>query len=100
MSIAAITVPVHPALELPCLFRLLGRGAIGTRELMGARVEAEADLVAIFALWSRAIDESALAAAEGGVVLVSSIAYPAFGSRSWLLASRLASRLPRPSSAA
>jgi hypothetical protein len=69
------------ALELPYLLRLMGRGAIGTGELMNAKIEAEADLLAIFALWSGAINKSALAAAAGGVVIVDSIAYPAFGAK-------------------
>jgi hypothetical protein len=68
-------------LELPYLFRLMARGAIGTGELVGARIEAEDDLLAIFALWSGAISKSALAAAPGGVVIVDSIAYPAFGAK-------------------
>jgi hypothetical protein len=68
-------------LELPYLLRLMGRGAIGTGELMNAKIEAEADLLAIFALWSGAINKSALAAAAGGVVIVDSIAYPAFGAK-------------------
>ena len=48
---------------------------------MGAKIDAEADLLAIFALWSGAINKSALAAAEGGVVIVNSVAYPAFGTK-------------------
>jgi hypothetical protein len=67
--------------ELPYLLRLMGRGAIGTGELLGAEVDAEADLLAIFALWSGAINASALAAAVGGVVIVEGIAYPAFGAK-------------------
>ena len=34
----------------------MGRGAIGTGELIGAEIEPEADLLAIFALWSGAIN--------------------------------------------
>jgi hypothetical protein len=68
-------------LELPYLFRLMGRGAIGTGELVGAKIDAEADLTAIFALWSGAINKSAVAAAVGGVVIVDSIAYAAFGAK-------------------
>ncbi len=69
------------ALEMPYLLRLMGRGAIGTGELMGAKVEAESDLPAIFAHWSGAINKNAFAAAAGGVVLVDSIPYPAFGTK-------------------
>lgn len=68
-------------LELPYLFHLMGRGAIGTGKLAGSRIEAEADLVAIFGLWSGAINESALVAAEGTVVVVNSVAYPVFGAK-------------------
>jgi len=68
-------------LELPYLFRLMARGAIGTGELVGAKIEAEDDLLAIFGLWSGAINKSALAAAPGGVVIVNSIPYPAFGAK-------------------
>ena len=74
-------IPFGMALELPYLFRLMGRGAIGTGKLMGAKIEAETDLPAIFALWSGAIDKSALATAQGGVVIVDSVAYPAFGAK-------------------
>ncbi len=66
---------------MPYLFRLMGRGAIGTGELVGAKIDAEADLTAIFALWSGAINKSVLAAAAGGVVIVDSIAYAAFGAK-------------------
>lgn len=69
------------ALELPYLFRLMGRGAIGTGELMGATTEADADLPAIFALWSHAIDKTVPAAAVGGVAIVDSVAYPVFGAK-------------------
>ena len=68
-------------LELPYLLRLMGRGAIGTGELLGAGIDAEADLLAIFALWSGAINTGALAAAVGGVVVVEGVAYPAFGAK-------------------
>ena len=72
-------------LELPYLLRLMGRGAIGTGELMGAKIEPETDLLAIFALWSGAINTAALAAAVGGVVVVDGIAYPAFGAKALTL---------------
>jgi hypothetical protein len=81
---ASVIPGVHGAgvvLELPYLFYLMGHGAIGTGELAGAKIEAEADLLAIFALWSGAINKSALAAAEGSVVAVNSVAYPAFGAK-------------------
>jgi len=88
ISMAAFGAAVIPGLhgggivlELPYLFRLMGRGAIGIGELTGAEIEAEADLLAIFALWSGAIDKSALVAAEGGVVIVNSVACPAFGAK-------------------
>ena len=68
-------------IEFPYLLRLMGRGAIGAGELMGAKIEAEDDLLAIFALWSGAIDKSTLAAATGGVVIVDSVAYPVFGAK-------------------
>jgi hypothetical protein len=68
-------------LELPYLFHLMGRGAIGTGELAGAEIEAEADLAAIFGLWSGAINESALVAAQGSIVVVDSLAYPVFGAK-------------------
>lgn len=72
-------------LELPYLFRLMGRGAVGLGELMDATIEAEADLLAIFALWSGAINTSALTAAVGGVVVVDGVAYPAFGAKALTL---------------
>jgi hypothetical protein len=88
ISVAAGGTSVIPGLhgggivfELPYLFHLMACGAIGTGELAGAKIEAEEDLLAIFALWSGAINKSALAAAPGGVVIVNSIAYPAFGSK-------------------
>jgi hypothetical protein len=68
-------------LELPYLFHLMGTGAIGIGELAGAKIEAEPDLMAIFGLWSGAVNEGALAAAEGGVVVANTIAYPAFGAK-------------------
>jgi hypothetical protein len=68
-------------LELPYLFRLMGRGAIGTGELMGAKIEPDTDLLAIFSLWSGAINKAVLASAIGGVVIVDGIAYPAFGAK-------------------
>lgn len=67
--------------ELPYLFRLMGRGAIGTGELMGAAIEPDTDLLAIFALWSGAISKTALVSAIGGVVIVDGVAYPAFGAK-------------------
>ncbi len=48
---------------------------------MTAQRLAEDDLLAIFAVWSGAINKSALAAAPGGVVIVNSIAYPTFGAK-------------------
>jgi hypothetical protein len=72
-------------IELPYLFRLMGRGAIGIGELMDAKIEAEADLLAIFALWSGAINTAALTAAVGGVVVVDGVAYPAFGAKALTL---------------
>jgi hypothetical protein len=88
ISAAAFVAGVLPGmnvggilLELPYLFHLMGRGAIGTGELAGAEIDAEADLVAIFGLWSGAIHESALVAAEGTVVVVNSVAYPVFGAK-------------------
>ena len=71
--------------ELPYLFRLMGRGAIGTGELLHAEIEPEADLLAIFALWGGAINTTALAAAVGSVVIVDGIAYPAFGAKALAL---------------
>jgi hypothetical protein len=68
-------------LELPYLLRLMGRGAIGTGELMGAKIETEADLPAIFALWSGAINKRVLGAALGGVVIVEGVAHPMFGAK-------------------
>jgi hypothetical protein len=68
-------------LELPYLFRLMARGAIGTGELMGAAIEAEDDLLAIFAVWSGAVSKTALVAAPGGVVIVNAVAYPSFGAK-------------------
>ena len=88
VSAAAVGTSLLPKLhgtgiliEMPYLFRLMGRGAIGTGALAGAKVDAETDLPAIFAVWSGAISTSALVAAEGGVVVVNSIAYPAFGAK-------------------
>jgi hypothetical protein len=88
ISVAAGGTSVIPGLhgggivlELPYLFHLMASGAIGTGELMGAKIEAEDDLLAIFALWSGAINKSALAAAPGGVVIVNSVAYPTFGAK-------------------
>jgi hypothetical protein len=69
------------ALELPYLLRLMGRGAIGTGELIGATIDPEADFPAILAHWSGAIDQNVLAAAAGGVVIVDGIAYHAFGAK-------------------
>ena len=77
------------ALEIPYLFRLMGRGAIGTGGLMGAEIEPEADLLAIFALWSGAINEAALLAAVGGVVVVDSVVYPAFGAKALAIGLKL-----------
>jgi hypothetical protein len=68
-------------IELPYLFRLMGRGAIGTGELLAGEIEAEADLLAIFALWSGAISKSTLAAAVGGVVVVDGVVHPVFGAK-------------------
>jgi hypothetical protein len=76
--------------ELPYLFYLMGRGAIGTGALLGAEIDAEDDLRAIFALWSGAIPKSTLTAAQGGAVIVnynggavivSSLAHPAYGAK-------------------
>jgi hypothetical protein len=76
--------------ELPYLFYLMGRGAIGTGVLMGAGIDAEDDLRAIFALWSGAIHKRTLTAAQGGAVVVnynggaviiSSLAHPAYGAK-------------------
>jgi hypothetical protein len=76
--------------ELPYLFYLMGRGAIGTGELVGAEIDAEDDLRAIFALWSDAIPKSTLTAAQGGAVVVNynggaviinSLAHPAYGAK-------------------
>jgi hypothetical protein len=83
-AVTSLIPGVHGAgivFELPYLLRLMGRGAIGTGELLGAEIDAEADLLAIFALWSGAINTSAVAAAVGGVVIVEGIAYPAFGAK-------------------
>jgi len=77
-------------LELPCLFTLMARGAIGTGALLGAAIDAETDLLAIFGLWSGAIHKNTLAAAQGGAVFVnyeggaiitSSLAHPAYGAK-------------------
>jgi hypothetical protein len=88
ISAAAFSSALIPGLhaagiiaELPYLFRLMGRGAIGTGELAGATIEADADLPAIFALWSGAVSKTALASAAGGVVIVDSVAYPQFGAK-------------------
>lgn len=67
--------------ELPYLLRLMGGGAIGTGELAGAAIEADADLPAIFALWSGAISNTALASAAGSVVIADSVACPQFGAK-------------------
>jgi hypothetical protein len=76
--------------ELPYLFYLMGRGAIGVGALLGADIDAENDLRAIFALWSGAIPKSTLAAAQGGAVAVTynggavvlnSLAHPAYGAK-------------------
>jgi hypothetical protein len=78
------------AAELPYLFYLMGRGAIGTGALLGAEIDAEDDLRAVFALWSGAIPKSTLTAAQGGAVVVSynggaliinSLAHPAYGAK-------------------
>jgi len=76
--------------ELPYLFYLMGRGAIGVGALLDAGIDAEDDLRAIFALWSGAIPKSTLAAAQGGAVVVTydggavvlnSLAHPAYGAK-------------------
>lgn len=76
--------------ELPYLFYLMGRGAVGTGALLGAEIDAEDDLRAIFALWSGAIPKSTLAAAQGsavvvnyngGAVIINSLAHPAYGAK-------------------
>lgn len=87
LGLAAFGAAVIPGMtggiliELLYLFHLMGQGAIGTGKLAGATTEAEADLLAIFGLWSGAVSTCALAAAEGSVVVVNSVAYPAFGAR-------------------
>jgi hypothetical protein len=76
--------------ELPYLLYLMGCGAIGTGALMGAEIDAETDLLAIFGLWSGAIPKRTLATAEGGAVvvnhsggaiIVNSLAHPAYGAK-------------------
>jgi len=81
MSVGGPPVRDWRALELPYLVRLMGRGAIGIGELMGATIEPEADFPAILAHWSGAISRSALVAAAGGVVVVDGIPYPAFSAK-------------------
>jgi hypothetical protein len=88
ISAAAVGTGLLPGLhaagmlvEAPYLVRLMGRGGLGIGALKGATVEAESDLPAIFALWSGAISKTTVAAAEGGVVIVDSVAYPAFGAK-------------------
>ena len=54
---------------------------VAASELMGAVIEPDTDLLAIFALWTGAISNAALTSAVGGVVVVDGIAYPAFGAK-------------------
>lgn len=77
------------ALEIPYLLRLMARGAIGTGELLNAKIEPEEDLLAIFALWSGAINKAAVIGAVGGVVVINGIAYPQFGAKVLALAFNL-----------
>lgn len=81
---AAIIPGVHGLgmiAELPYLFHVMGYGAIGTGELAGATIEPEADLLAVFGLWSGAVNKEALAAAGGSVVAANTVVYPAFGAK-------------------
>jgi hypothetical protein len=102
VSVAAVGAEFIPGVhglgilaELPYLIYLMGRGAIGTGALMGAEIDAEDDLRAIFGLWSGAIPRRTLAAAQGGAVVVnynggaviiSSLAHPAYGAKVMALA--------------
>jgi hypothetical protein len=88
ISVAALGTAAIPGMhglgmlaELPYLFHLISYGAIGTGELAGAKTEAKADLLAIFALWSGAIDKGALATAAGAYVDVNIAAYSPFGAK-------------------
>lgn len=81
--------------ELPYLFYLMARGAIGTGALMGAEIDAEPDLLTIFGLWSGAIPKRTLLTAQGGAVAVSyngqavvlnSLAHPVYGAKVLALA--------------
>jgi hypothetical protein len=97
VSVAAASAEFIPVVhafgilaELPYLFYLMGRGAIGTGALMGAEIDAETDLRVIFGLWSGAIPTRTLVTAEGGAVvvnynggaiLVTSLAHPAYGAK-------------------
>lgn len=88
VSVAAFGAAVIPGIhgagilaELPYLFRLMCYGAIGTGELAGVKTEPEADLLAIFGLWSGAIDKRVLATAAGAYIDVNIAAYSAFGAK-------------------
>jgi hypothetical protein len=88
ISVAAFGTAAIPGIhgagllvELPYLFRLMGYGAIGIGELAGVKTEAEADLLAIFGLWSGAIDKRVLAAAAGAYVDLNIAAYSPFGAK-------------------
>lgn len=85
---AAVIPGIHGAgilAELPYLFRLMCYGAIGTGELAGVKTETEADLLAIYGLWSGAIDKRVLATAAGAYLDVNIAAYSAFGAKVMML---------------
>jgi hypothetical protein len=102
VSVAAVGAEFIPGVhglgilaELPYLFYVMGRGAIGTGALMGAEIDAEPDLMAIFGLWSGAIPRRTLLTAQGGAVIVpynggavvvNSLAHPAYGAKVLALA--------------